>query len=79
LDASILAQKSEFVQLNFPQTSAPKQQTVARLTELMDPYLDHPKSSMVCIKCIKMIMKQWLGCHDGWMPELLLKSQNLPC
>jgi hypothetical protein len=29
--------------------------------QLMDPTPDHPKSSMGCIKCIKMIKKQWFG------------------
>jgi hypothetical protein len=45
--------------------------------QLMDPYLDHPKSSMGCIKCIKMVEKQWFGSHDGWMPQFWLKNQKL--
>jgi hypothetical protein len=46
---AVLPQKSEFAQLNFPQTSPPKPDCNARLIELMDPNLDHPKSFMGCI------------------------------
>jgi hypothetical protein len=78
LDASILAQKSEITQLNFPQTSTPKLDCCKTYSSwIPNPNLDHPKSSMGCIKWIGVVEKQWFGSHDGWMPQFWLKNQNL--